>query len=186
MQKLAIFLISIMLLTFNNSASAGFFGDIFKELFGDGFKDPTTSESGGVNNVRCRIEYTQLDLNTGLEKTVKHTSQFEIKTIAKDTDIMYLTTQDFTDKINIWLNENPNNVIADMTIIHCKERRLYVGKILPWSNEQRWGEYKSCADEYNLELMDLLEGSKQRGYNVNIDRLIKDYDDGCKNYYWEG
>jgi hypothetical protein len=186
MKRLAtIFLILFTILTFNNTASAGFFGDIFKELFGELDKEFWNEERGGVNNVRCKIEYTQLDLTTGLEKTVKHTSQFEIKTVAKDTNIMYLTAQDFTDQINDWLNESKNNVITNMTAINCKERRLYASKLFIWNNEQRWGEYKSCPDEYNLELMDLLEGFKQWGYNVNIARLIKDYDEGCKNYYWK-
>jgi hypothetical protein len=177
---LTTFLILFILLTFSNTVSAGFFGDIFKDFFGD-FKKPSTIEIGGVNNVRCKVEYTQLDLTTGLEIVVNHTSQFEVKTIAKDTNIMYLSAQDFTDKINDWLNESPNNVITNMTIINCKERRLYVSKI-SFSNEHRWGEYKGCPDEFNIQLIDFLDYPKQWGYNVHKERLIKDYEEGCKNY----
>jgi hypothetical protein len=177
---LTTFLISLTLLTFSNSASAGFFGDIFKDFFGD-FKKPSTTERGGVNNVRCMVEYTQLDLSTGLEKTVKHTAQYLIIALAKETNTLYLTAQDLTDKINIWLNESPNNFITNLTIINCKERRLYVSKI-SYAKEQRWSKYKGCEYEHNIKLIDFLEHPKQWGYNVHKDRLIRDYGDGCKDY----
>jgi hypothetical protein len=179
MKKLTMFLILLTILTFSNTASAGFFGDIFKELFGE---EHPLEERGGVNNVRCKVEYTQLDLATGLEKNVKHTAQYEPIEISTQDDILHLSAQDLTDKINIWLNESKNNVISNMTIINCKERRLYVSKIIFFLTEQRWGKYKSCPDEFNIQLIDWLEHSKQWGYNVNKARLIKDYEDGCKNY----
>jgi hypothetical protein len=178
---LTTFLISLTLLTFSNSASGGFFGDIFKDFFGD-FKKPSTTERGGVNDVRCMVEYTQLDLSTGLEKTVKYTVQYDLMGMV-GTNLLSLMAQDLTDKINIWLNESPNNVITDLTIINCKERRLYGSKIFPlFINEQRWGKYKGCPDEYNIKLIDWLERPKQWGYNVHKERLIRDYEDGCKNY----
>jgi hypothetical protein len=71
-----------------------------------------------------------------------------------------------------------------MTIINCKERKLYVSPLV-WNNRERWGEYKGCADEYNVKLIDWLERPKQWGFNVHKERLIKDYDEGCKNYYWD-
>jgi hypothetical protein len=173
-----IFLILFILLTFNNSASAGFFGDIFGN-----FKN---EERGGVNKVRCKVEYTQLDLSTGLEKTVKHTAQYRILRIAYGTNSVYLSAQDLTNKINIWLNESKRNFITNLTVINCKERRIYGSKIFPlFINEQRWSEYKGCADEFNIELINLLEHPKQWGYNVHKDRLIKDYEEGCKNYNGE-
>jgi hypothetical protein len=179
MKKLTMFLILLTILTFSNTASAGFFGDIFKELFGE---EHPLEERGGVNNVRCKVEYTQLDLATGLEKNVKHTTQFEVRYIAKDTNIIYLTTQDFTDKINDWLDESKNNVVSNMTGINCKEKRFYTNQTSVWKSKQRWEEYKSCEDKYNVELINLLERHKQWGYNVHIERLIKDYEVGCKNY----
>jgi hypothetical protein len=171
-----------MLLTFSNTAFAGFFGDIFEELFGGGFKEPTTAARGDINNIRCKVEYTQLDLATGLEKRIEHTDQYVIVEMPKGYDILYLSTQDLADKINIWLNESENNVISNMTIINCKERRYYINKFVAFINEQRWSEYKGCPDEFNVELIDLLDRPTQRGYNVNIDRLTKNYEDGCKNY----
>jgi hypothetical protein len=178
---LTTFLISLTLLTFSNTASGGFFGDILKDIFGD-FKKASTTERGNVNNVRCKVEYTQLDLATGLEKTVKHTTQFFLLHLPHGGNVCYLSTQDLSDKINIWLNESPNNVVANMTVINCKERRLYVSKI-SFSNELRWNEYKSCDNEFNAHLVDWLERPKQLGYNVHKERLIRDYKEGFINYY---
>jgi hypothetical protein len=175
----------LILFTFSNYASGGFFGDIFKELF-DNVEKPfdILGNSGNVNNVRCKVEYTQLDLATGLEKTVKYTDQHNVDDIAKGTNVMYLLVQDLTDKINNWLNESKNNVITDMTIINCKERRFYID-LYVWKSEERWGEYKGCADEYNVDLINWLERPNQWGFNVHKTRLIKDYEEGCVNYYKE-
>jgi hypothetical protein len=182
MKKLTTFLISLTLLTFNNSATAGFFGDIFKGFFEDKKPSEVFQNRSDVNNVRCKVEYTQLDLTTGLEKTAKHTYRYNTNNIARETNIMYLSAQDLTDEMNIWLNESKNNIITNMTIINCKERREYSSKFYPWLNEQRWGEYKGCKDKYNVELINWLERPNQWGYNVHKARLIKDYADGCKNY----
>jgi hypothetical protein len=182
---LTTFLISLTLLTFSNTASAGFFGDIFKGVFGDTEKpSDVIGGLGNVNTVRCKVEYTQLDLTTGLEKTVKHTAQYNVRNIATGTNSMYLSAQDLTDKINIWLNESPNNVITDLTIINCKGRRLFTSMLF-WQSEERWGEYKGCEYEYNVELINLLDRPNQWGYNVHKERLIKDYEEGCKNYTYE-
>jgi hypothetical protein len=177
------FLILFTLLTFSNSVSASFFEDFYKTIFGD-IEKPSdiVGNSGNVNNVRCKVEYTQLDLATGLEKTVKHTDQYATGDIEVGTNVMYLSAQDLTDKINIWLNESKNNVITDMTIINCKERKFLISMAV-WKSEERWGEYKGCADEYNVELINWLERPNQWGYNVHKTRLIKDYEDGCKNHY---
>jgi hypothetical protein len=179
MKKLTTFLILLTILTFSNTASAGFFGDVFKELFGEEY---SIEERGGVNNVRCKVEYTQLDLATGLEKKIKHTEQYPMVNMVEGDDLLYLMAQDLTDKINIWLKESKNNIITNMTIINCKERRLYGNSLIILINEQRWSEYKSCPDEYNIKLVDFLDRPKQWGYNVNKEKLIKDYEYGCKNY----
>jgi hypothetical protein len=179
---LTTFLISLTLLTFSNTVSASFFGDIFKGVFGDNKKpSDVIGGLGNVNTVRCKVEYTQLDLATGLEKTVKHSDQYNTDDLEIEADMLYLLTQDLTDKINIWLNESENNIITNLTIINCKERRLFTSMLF-WQNEERWGEYKGCEDEYNVELINLLDRPNQWGYNVHKTRLIKDYEDGCKNY----
>jgi hypothetical protein len=178
------FLISLTLLTFSNSVSAGFFGDIFKDIFGGpADKNLFGEKDADVVEVRCKVEYTQLDLSTGLEKKIKHTAQYIKIEMATVDDVLHLSAQDLTDKINIWLNESPNNVISDLTIINCKEKNLYINQISVWKSEKRWGEYKGCPDEFNILLMDWLEHPNQWGYNVHKERLIKDYEDGCKNIY---
>jgi hypothetical protein len=180
---LTTFLILFILLTFSNTASAGFFGDIFKDFFGD-FKKPSTSNRGNVNSVRCKVEYTQLNLSTGLETVVKHTSQFgynDLHIYTAKVNACYLSTQDFTDKMNTWLNESPNNIITNMTTINCKSRRIYTN-ISGLNARNRWNKYKSCDDEAD-NLIDWLESPKQWGYNVHKERLIKDYEEGFKNPY---
>jgi hypothetical protein len=180
---LTTFLISLTLLTFNNSASASFFGDIFKELFGDPSENPFGEKHlDDAIEVRCMVEYTQLDLSTGLEKKIKHTAQYIMLEMDQKEDVLHLSAQDLNDKINIWLNESSNNVISDLTIINCKEKKIYINQINILRSEKRWGEYKGCSDEFNIQLMDWLERPKQWGYNVHKDRLIKDYEEGCKNY----
>jgi hypothetical protein len=47
---------------------------------------------------------------------------------------MYLTAQDLTDKINIWLNESTNNIITNLTIINCEERK-FLFSIAVWKSE---------------------------------------------------
>jgi hypothetical protein len=195
MKKIKIFLISLTLLTFSNTVSAGFFGDIFEVVFGksdeETGEEPWIKGHGSIDEVRCKVEYAQLDLTTGLEENVKHTAQYDLGDLAGDYNsggitgneyVLYLAAQDLTDKINIWLNENPNNVITNLTIINCKERRPYFSKFFLWHNENRWSEYKGCPDEHNIKLIDFLDKPEQWGYNVNKERLIKEYEDGCKDY----
>jgi hypothetical protein len=184
--KKILFLISLTLLTFSNTASGGFFGDVFKTVFGDSFKKSSTEYKGNANNARCKVEYTQLDLSTGLETVVKHTIQHETKFLADIENTCYLSTQYATDKINNWLNKNKNNIIVDLSVINCKSRRLYSNKTrLLNVVENRWDEYKSCDDEFNTYLIDWLESPKQWGYNVNKERLIRDYEEGFENFYGE-
>jgi hypothetical protein len=181
-----IFLILFILLTFNNSAFAGFFGDIFKDIFGKNDESFFGENHGDVNSIRCKVEYTQLDLSTGIEKTVKHTIQHETKFLADIENTCYLSTQYATDKINNWLNKNKNNIIVDLSVINCKSRRLYSNKTrLLNVVENRWDEYKSCDDGFNTYLIDWLESPKQWGYNVNKERLIRDYEEGFENFYGE-
>jgi hypothetical protein len=175
--------IFLILLTFSNTALAGFFG-FFKDV-ADLMFDPAKSKISD-KNVRCKVEYTQLDLSTGLEKNVKHTAQYETKYIAHGNNLMYLSAQDLTKKINKWLNESPNNIVADMTGINCKEGDLVFSIYYIFHPQMSWDKYKSCEDKYNVDLINLLERPKQWGYNVHKERLIKDYEEGCKNYIGEG
>jgi hypothetical protein len=157
----------LILLILNNSVSASFFGDIYREA---------KSTYKEYFEVRCKVEYTQLDLTTGLEKVVKNTVQFVLNHSPKNIDYCYTATQDLTEKINEWLNESPNNVITNSTIILCKEKVRNVSKWVFFKSDKYWEEYKNCNDETNTKLIDWIERPKQQGFNVHKERLIKDYE----------
>jgi hypothetical protein len=161
------FLILFILLILNNSVSASFFGDIYREA---------KSTYKEYHQIRCKVEYTQLDLATGLEKVVKNTVQFVLKHSPKNIDYCYTATQDLTDKINKWLNESPNNIITNSTIILCKEKVRNISKWVLFRSDKYWEEYKNCNDEYNIKLIDLIDYPRQQGFNMHKERLIKDYE----------
>jgi hypothetical protein len=171
--------IFLILLTFSNSVFAGFFKDVVSLMVSLG--QATNSDK----NIRCKVEYTQLDLSTGLEKKIKNTVQYEPLYIAHGNNLMYLSAQDLTQKINKWLNESPNNIVSNMTGINCKEGDLVFSIYYIFHPQMSWDKYKSCEDKYNIDLINLLDRPKQWGYNVHKDRLIKDYEEGCKNYIGE-
>jgi hypothetical protein len=173
----------LILFSFSNNVFAFSFGDFFKDFFGIEKPAETLEKSTDANNVRCKVEYTQLDLNTGIEKSIKHTSQLYIDYLPNGGNVCYLVTQDLSDKINIWMKESENNVVANMTVVNCKERSFYISRVFFWESEDRWGEYKSCDDEFNMQLVDWIERPEQLGFNVNKARLIRDYEEGFKNYY---
>jgi hypothetical protein len=107
-KPLKIFLISFTLLTFSNTAYGGFFGDIIKDIFGEPDESPFAEKRGGVDNVRCMVEYTKLDLITGAEKTIKITTQINIL----EFDIVSLMTQairNLADKITKLVNASKHN-----------------------------------------------------------------------------
>jgi hypothetical protein len=171
--------IFLILFFFSNNVFAFSFGDIFKSI-----KKHFVSEFYlGTSDARCKVEYTQLDLNTGIEKSIKYTSQFFLDYLPKGGNVCYLATQDLSDKINLWMKESENNVVANMTVVNCKERSFYISRVFFWESEDRWGEYKSCDDEFNMQLVDWIERPEQLGFNVNKARLIRDYEGVFKNYY---
>jgi hypothetical protein len=184
MKKLTRFLILFILLFFSNYASASFFGDIFREI---------TSTYKEYFEIRCKVQYTQLNLTTGLEKVVKNTVQFPLSHSPKNTDYCYIATQDIIEKINEWLNESPNNIITNSTIVLCKEKVRNVSKWVYFKSDKYWEEYKSCKDEINIKLIDWIEHPKQQGFNVHKERLIKgngkefkqlsDYTEEAENFF---
>jgi hypothetical protein len=149
---------------------------VFLTFFGDSKKPPSSTKRGKVNNVRCMVEYTKLDLITGAEKTIKITTQINIL----EFDIVSLMTQairNLADKITKLVNASKHNVLVNITEVSCKDRRFYSSQRLINSGH-RWSEYKICEDEHNLYLLDLLDESSKiynviKGYNVHKDRLIK-------------
>jgi hypothetical protein len=172
MKKLTRFLILFILLIFSNYSSASFFGDIFREIISthkEYFKIKSTHKEYFA--IRCKVEYTQLDLTTGLEKVIKNTIQFELEPI-ENLDYCYIATQDFVEKINEWLNESPNNIITNSTIILCKEKVRNVSQWVYFKSDKYWEEYKSCKDEINVKIIDWIEHPKQQGFNIHKERLI--------------
>jgi hypothetical protein len=162
MKKLIRFLILSTLLVLSNYASASFFGDILREI------QSTYKE---YYEIRCKIEYTQLDLNTGLEKVIKHTIQFELDP-QENLDYCYIATQDLVEKINKWLNESSNNVITNSTVALCKEKIRNISKWTYVKSDKYWEEYKSCKNEISVKIIDWIEHPKQQGFNVHKERLI--------------
>ncbi len=200
----------LIILTLNNSASAGFFGDVFKELFGDVEKPPKSiykpdeEYKQRVDNVRCKVEYTKLDLITGAEEEVKVTTQIYILG-SYMVSLMTKAIRRLADKITYVVNDSKHNAIVNITEVSCKDRRPYLYLMQPIKNEYRWSEYKICEDELNEYLVYLLDDSSKKeyvdnsveqynvskGYNVHKDRLIKDYKEldyekYCKDYFdWD-
>jgi hypothetical protein len=176
---LTTFLILFTLLTFSNSAFAFSFGDFFKDVA------DMAKKALGVNEEelekayeKCKIEYTQLNLNTGIENNIKYTAQFKFKYAPIGYDGCYLATQDFAEKINEWLSENNKNVIANITVVSCKTMSVWKKDWPPInfaSNryEYRWTDYKSCENETNVKLIDWIEYPKQQGFNVHKERLTE-------------
>jgi hypothetical protein len=164
MKKLIRLFILFTLLILSNYTSASFFGDIFREL---------KSTHKEYFEIRCKVEYTQLNLTTGLEKVVEDTTQFSLSHSPINTDYCYIATQDLIQKINIWLNESQNNIIANSTIVLCKEKVRDVSQWVYFKSDKYWREYKNCKDETNVKLIDWIEHPKQQGFNVHKERLIK-------------
>jgi hypothetical protein len=173
MRKLtSIFLILLTGLIFNNNAFAFNLSNIF-------FK-----EDKRTTNIRCKVEYTRLDLITGIETFKKHTAQFDLDRMskgAKEQDICHFSIQYLAVKINDWLEKSYNNIIVNMTINNCKKKISDIPAWKIWSNGGVWGEYKSCQDEFNIELFDEISNLKQRGFNMHKSRLIKDYEEEFKD-----
>jgi hypothetical protein len=162
----------LIILTFSNYVFAFSLGNIF------------VKEEKRTSNIRCKVEYTRLNLITGIETFKKHTAQFDLDRMskeAKEQDICHFSIQYLAVKINEWLNKSRINIIVNMTINNCKKKITDVPIWKVWSSGGGiWGKYKSCPDEFNIELFNEIE-NKQWGFNVHKDRLIKDYEEEFKN-----
>jgi hypothetical protein len=118
---------------------------------------------------RCTLEYTQLDLITGVEKTIKHTTQFDLR---NHNDACLESANNLAFKINDWMRKDKNNVISNLTILYCKARTKN------WFSSD-WSSYKACSAENNEATVGYLNwfnryygrGANQQGYNVHKQRL---------------
>jgi hypothetical protein len=85
---------------------------------------------------RCKVEYTQLDLITGVENIYKNTSQFfEIYHCKEGLEKL-------SKKVYKWLDKNHINIIAKINAFQCKvksvDRRYFIYKT------PDWGKYRDC------------------------------------------
>jgi hypothetical protein len=87
----------LITLTFSNNALAGIFSDI-----GRAFDDM----------YRCKIEYTQLNIVDGVEKTTKETADFD----NDDGDQCNNGAKKLVKKLNKWLEKSPNNMIVKLDV----------------------------------------------------------------------
>jgi hypothetical protein len=153
MRKLtSILLILLIGLTFSNIASAGLFG--IDGLF-------------SKDNIRCKITYTKLDLNTGLEEENSITTQFV------PTPSIFMCTQGIdiiAAKITKFIDEGGNNnVLVNLSGMSCKKRESSWGL---WHN---WTGYYDCLKEDNAPMIGILQLNNNFGYNVNSSRLLTNY-----------
>jgi hypothetical protein len=185
---LTTFLISLTLLTNNNTAFAGFFEDACNAAVGFGKSVSGINQKKIYNTwTRCKVGYTQLDLNTGLEVVVENIVEFDMEFAPEEVVYCYSATQDFAEKINEWLSESDTNVVANITVTNCQIRSTW--KKEDWKAwnfydrdsgkryEDIWGEYRGCEDEISKNLVEWIEYHKQQGFNVHKERLIKEYDE---------
>jgi hypothetical protein len=144
-------------LTFSNTAFAGLFGI-------DGF---FSSEKA-----RCKIEYTRLDLSTGLQKFAKITTQLGDMDDSTRNAICDRCIPNLANKMNDWMDNN-NNIIVNLTNVFVKTRETSLGL---W---QSWSDYQVCSDsihgsfDFTKNLISLLDQNKI-GYNVNKNRVLED------------
>jgi hypothetical protein len=129
---------------------------------------------------RCKIEYTQLDLLTGAEKTYKHTTQLDVKSDTPgtvdtgETDVFgdpvtidIAVPDDYCGRAVVKLNKKiakrigkkSTNILVDYNIkVMCKRRD---GGIFSSS----WGKYKTCV---------VVDARKGYGYETQITDYMSD------------
>jgi hypothetical protein len=147
-----ILLISLM---FSNTASAGLFGI-------DGF----LSDS----DARCRLEYTQLDLRTGVQKIAVMTTQFDDR---GNQVICEKSATNMANKMSDWVEDSNSHIIVNLTKMYRKARET---NFVLW---HAWTDYKLCVYiddslKYPGAIVKSLRDHNKIGYNVNKDRILED------------
>jgi hypothetical protein len=126
------------------------------------------------DQVRCRVEYTRLDLVTGIETRKKHTYQDkDWRNYPGQNCAIYAV--ELADKIEDWILESKHNIIVDMSAMYCKTRT----DDGIFSNV--WTKYKQCDisdSSWLLFQATNLSSYNQKGYNAHKLRL--------KGLVWEG
>jgi hypothetical protein len=133
------------------------------------------------DQARCKVEYTRLNLVTGVETRKKHTYQGKDWVAENDEgkddndwgdDYEHNCGTYFehlASKIDSWLLDDRKNIIVDMSAMYCKTRTddgIFSNK---------WSKYKQCHAVFSQGLIDTIIEPRyfedQRGYNAHKDRL---------------
>jgi hypothetical protein len=133
------------------------------------FSNTTFAIDGWLSpdKIRCKVEYTRLNLVTGVETIKKHTHQ---NNDGEDGGDCGMHVPNLSDKIENWLLESRHNIIVSISALYCKKRTddgIFSNK---------WSKYKQCdifdsqsilrwATELKADLIN------QKGYNAHEDRL---------------
>jgi hypothetical protein len=120
------------------------------------------------DQARCKVEYTRMNLVTGVEIRKKHTYQDDDwRNYPGENCSTY--ARDLAIKIENWLLESGNNILVDISAMYCKTRTddgIFSNK---------WSEYEQCGASDSWWLLTLateLKGQQnQKGYNAHEDRI---------------
>jgi hypothetical protein len=119
------------------------------------------------DQARCKVEYTRLNLVTGVETRIKHTTQESDEGNHDDNCTWY--KYPLVDKMVNWLHQDRKNIIVDLSAMYCKTRTddgIFSNK---------WSKYKQCHALDSQGLLDTVIEPRyfedQRGYNAHKDRL---------------
>jgi hypothetical protein len=121
----------------------------------------------GKPDARCKVGYSMLDLNTGLDKSLNITSQFDIDDDDGFDTSCRLGVGKLLDKINTEM-VGDSHVLVSMTEVYCKKRMT----IAVFYND--WSAYQKCKYEFNEQMIDELRYNNKVGYNINVDRFIRE------------
>jgi hypothetical protein len=110
------------------------------------------------DQARCKVEYTRLDLVTGIETRKKHTYQSHDDGGHEENCPMYASL--LAKKIEYWLYKSRNNILVDMSAMYCKMRT----DDGIFSNV--WTKYKQCDADDSLKLLRLA-----KDYGSNFDHI---------------
>jgi hypothetical protein len=139
------------------------------------------------DQARCKVNYTRLNLITGIETVKKHTTQHDDDYDDSDynndigiSNLNYNCTMavgKLYEKINKWQEKSRTNIVANMTVMYCKSR----SKDGIFSNE--WSSYKQCdiVSSQSVAINTAAHYPGQIGYNAHECRLLETTQENINN-----
>jgi hypothetical protein len=118
------------------------------------------------DNARCKVNYTRLNLITGVEENIKHTVQYTDRdSLDRNCGDSYII---LADKIIDWIKKSKINIVANVTAISCKKRT----DDGIFSNV--WSDYKICGGNHSMMLIFrvAIRHPDQIGYEFDKCRFI--------------